>query len=177
MKAWLGQAEGRRYAASNGKAACPEADELQARSVQAMKDLDRVRSRAKGSNEQFAKWKNLHTGLFRACELEQPAPRGHFLRLFGQSDREIIGNANHEASIPQALELMNGEITAATLNPFSALMRAVHASPDRPSRLATLHLGILTRLPTQAELDAEDGFTEEDIAAALLSTQQFLFLR
>ena len=142
-----------------------------------MKDLDRVRSRAKGSNEQFAKWKNLHTGLFRACELEQPAPRGHFLRLFGQSDREIIGNANHEASIPQALELMNGEITAATLNPFSALMRAVHASPDRPSRLATLHLGILTRLPTQAELDAEDGFTEEDIAAALLSTQQFLFLR
>ena len=43
----------------------------------------------------------------RAAELESPAPRGHYLREFGQSDRETIENANHDASVPQGLAMMN----------------------------------------------------------------------
>ena len=38
----------------------------------------------------------------RAAELDSPAPRGHYLREFGQSDRELIENANNEASVPQS---------------------------------------------------------------------------
>ena len=34
----------------------------------------------------------------RASELSSPAPDGHFLRTFGQSDRQLIENANDEAS-------------------------------------------------------------------------------
>jgi hypothetical protein len=33
----------------------------------------------------------------RASQLTSPAPRGHFLREFGQSDRDFIDNANDEA--------------------------------------------------------------------------------
>ena len=44
----------------------------------------------------------------RAAEIESPAPRGHYLREFGQSDREMIENSNSDASVPQALALMNG---------------------------------------------------------------------
>jgi hypothetical protein len=44
---------------------------------------DYFRSRAQQSRQ----W-------LRAAELESPAPRGHYLREFGQSDREMIENSN-----------------------------------------------------------------------------------
>ena len=34
--------------------------------------------------------------MVRASELQSPAPAGHFLREFGQSDRDQIENANAE---------------------------------------------------------------------------------
>ena len=43
------------------------------------------------------------SNLMRASEIPTPAPPGHFLREFGQSDREIIENSNRQASVPQAL--------------------------------------------------------------------------
>ncbi len=46
--------------------------------------------------------------LNRASEIASPAPAGHFLREFGQSDRETIENANLEPAVTQALSLMNG---------------------------------------------------------------------
>lgn len=39
----------------------------------------------------------------RASELDSPAPRGHFLRTMGQSDRDFVENANLNSSIPQRL--------------------------------------------------------------------------
>ena len=50
--------------------------------------------------------KGLSSSWCRAAELQSPAPRGHFLREFGQSDRDIIENASTEASVPQALTLL-----------------------------------------------------------------------
>ena len=35
-------------------------------------------------------------------ELQTPAQPGHFLQEFGQSDREIVDNANRDASVTQA---------------------------------------------------------------------------
>ena len=58
----------------------------------------------------------------RSAELESPAPRGHYLREFGQSDRETIENANNEASVPQALAMMNGSLLPQLLDRFSQLM-------------------------------------------------------
>ncbi|MCB1227088.1 MAG: DUF1549 domain-containing protein, partial [Verrucomicrobiales bacterium] len=39
--------------------------------------------------------------LLRAAELEQPAPEGHFLREFGQGDRNLIDGNHTEGSQPQ----------------------------------------------------------------------------
>jgi hypothetical protein len=52
----------------------------------------------------------------RAADLDSPAPRGHYLREFGQSDRDLIDNANGDASMPQALVLMNSELFEASSN-------------------------------------------------------------
>ena len=49
-------------------------------------------------------------GFRRASELQSPAPNGHFLREFGQSDREQIENANTDPAVTQVLSLMNGYI-------------------------------------------------------------------
>ncbi|OYW29856.1 MAG: hypothetical protein B7Z47_04315, partial [Chthoniobacter sp. 12-60-6] len=57
----------------------------------------------------------------RAADLESPAPRGHYLREFGQSDRDIIDNANTDASMPQALVLMNSELFKSILKPHTQL--------------------------------------------------------
>ena len=43
----------------------------------------------------------------RAVDLDSPARRGHFLRVFGQSDRDVIENASSHASVPQSLHLLN----------------------------------------------------------------------
>ena len=63
----------------------------------------------------------------RASELESPAPRGHFLRTLGQSDREFVENANANASIPQALLLMNGDLLSekGLLSPHSLLTQFI----------------------------------------------------
>ena len=64
----------------------------------------------------------------RASELESPAPRGHFLRTMGQSDRDFVENANPTASIPQAL-LMNGDLISH--RPALALLAALHCTIAR----------------------------------------------
>ena len=46
--------------------------------------------------------------LLRASELSQPAPDNHFLRMFGQSSRDLVNDSSVEGSIPQSLMLMNG---------------------------------------------------------------------
>jgi hypothetical protein len=49
------------------------------------------------------------TYMVRSADLRSPAPNGHFLREFGQSDRELVENSNDEASVGQALMLLNGK--------------------------------------------------------------------
>ncbi len=47
--------------------------------------------------------------LMRASELEQPAPPGHFLREFGQSERLLADGGVKSGSVPQVLMMMNGQ--------------------------------------------------------------------
>ena len=41
--------------------------------------------------------------LLRASELSQPAPDNHFLRMFGQSSRDLVNDSSVEGSIPQSV--------------------------------------------------------------------------
>ncbi len=119
----------------------------------------------------------------RSAELESPAPRGHYLREFGQSDRETIENANNEASVPQALAMMNGQLLPQITGRYSQLMLAMNKAPYPDEKIDAAYMTILSRKPTAKEketwLQAQDkGLSSmEDLVFALLNTQQFIFIQ
>ncbi|CAN5877545.1 hypothetical protein BH11VER1_BH11VER1_20320 [soil metagenome] len=120
----------------------------------------------------------------RASELESPAPRGHFLRTMGQSDRDFVENANPNASIPQALALMNGDLISSKglLSPFSPLMHFVSQAQTPDAQVDAIYLALLSRKPTPTEKallsNANKGDTSPDaLIYALLNTKQFLFVQ
>lgn len=184
--AWLKSGEGRQFVAARGREKDPNA-EAQIKALQEIADrefaaLDRLKSTLPNRSADFAAWKSLHHELYRASELESPAPPGHFLRTFGQSDRMQISNANHDASVSQALASMNGELTAGVANPFSSLSRAATESVRLEAQLETLYLGILGRLPTDDEERKLLPTLQEPggvpfISGALLNCTEFLFIQ
>ena len=119
----------------------------------------------------------------RSAEIESPAPRGHYLREFGQSDRETIENANNDASVPQALAMMNGELLPQILSNFSQLMLSINKAPYEDEKVEMAYLTLLSRKPTANEkrvwLEAQDkGLTSmEDLIYSLINTQQFIFIQ
>lgn len=119
----------------------------------------------------------------RAAELESPAPRGHYLREFGQSDRETIENANSDASVPQALAMMNGSLLPQITNKYSQLMLTVNKAPYPDDKVDAAYMTLLSRKPTPAEkavwLKAQDSglSSMEDLIFSLLNTQQFIFIQ
>jgi len=135
-----------------------------------LKDYIKTRS------EQSRNW-------LRAAEVESPAPRGHYLREFGQSDRETIENANNEASVPQALAMMNGQLMPQILSRYSQLMLTVNKATYPDDKVDAAYTTVLSRKPTAKEkatwLKAQDaGLTSmEDLIFSLLNTQQFIFIQ
>jgi hypothetical protein len=119
----------------------------------------------------------------RAAELESPAPRGHYLREFGQSDRETIENANNEASVPQALAMMNGSLLPQLLDRFSQLMLTIRKAQYPDDKVEAAYMTILSRKPTANEkaawLKAQDNGLQDiqDLVFSLLNTQQFIFIQ
>ena len=100
----------------------------------------------------------------RASELPSPAPAGHFLRTFGQSDREVIEAANAAPATTQALALLNGFIDRELFKDRSVLYQAMLAPKDIGGKVDVLFLSCLSRKPSESE--REIGKTE--IARAML---------
>ena len=119
----------------------------------------------------------------RAAELESPAPRGHYLREFGQSDRETIENANNDASVPQALAMMNGSLLPQITSRYSQLMLTVNKAQYPDDKVEAAYKTILSRKPTAREKEVwlkvqDSGLnTMEDLVFSLLNTQQFIFIQ
>ena len=97
------------------------------------------------------RWKGYSSQIYRASELQTPAQPGHFLQEFGQSDREIADNANRDASVTQALTLLNGTFYAALFNKESPLMKKLNEATNAKEKIDVLFLSILNRLPTSEE--------------------------
>jgi len=129
-----------------------------------------------------ARLQNERTWL-RSAEIGSPAPRGHYLREFGQSDREIIENANHEASVSQALVMMNSQLLPQVMDRHSASMLSLNKKEYHDDKVTTAYMTLLSRPPTDKERDiwrkaADRGLTEiEDLLYALINTQQFIFIQ
>ncbi|MEZ5388199.1 MAG: DUF1553 domain-containing protein, partial [Prosthecobacter sp.] len=113
---------------------------------------------------------------------DSPAPRGHYLREFGQSDRDLIDNANSDASMPQALVLMNSELFENILKPNTQLRMNLAAAKYPDDQVTAVYQTLLSRKPTEAERAAwskaqQGGLDIEDLVFALINTQQFIFLK
>jgi len=116
----------------------------------------------------------------RAADVDSPAPRGHYLREFGQSDRDLIENANSDASMPQALVLMNSDLFQSILKPHTQLRMNLDKARYPDEQLAAAYLTLFSRLPTAAEKATwgRSGLNSvEDLIFALINTQQFIFVR
>lgn len=121
-----------------------------------------------------------HAQWPRAVELESPAPRGHLLREFGQSDRDLIDNSSQDASMGQALALLNGGWITATLQPFTQLSLELEAASNQQQRIEALWLMILSRPPSPedlATLARHQLHEPADLVPALINTREFLFIR
>jgi len=130
------------------------------------------------------RWRGYPREAVRAAEVDSPAPPGHFLRQFGQSDREVIENANDDASVPQVLTLLNGTMLRELMNDRSVLARSFASAKSSREKLEILYVGILTRKPTPVEADyllrqvrADNDTGFGDIVWALLNTRQFMFIQ
>lgn len=123
------------------------------------------------------------TTMVRAADLRSPAPNGHFLREFGQSDRELVENANEEASVGQALMLLNGKVFTQLLSPYSMISRAVKRAESAEATVDTIYLALFSRKATAEEQAllkpvVESGATGKgDALWAALNTRQFYFIQ
>lgn len=122
--------------------------------------------------------------MARAVELDSPARRGHFLRDFGQSDRDVIENASTNASVPQALYLLNSPLSVAISNPNSVLGAHLEQTSEPAEKIRTIYRAMLTREPSDREVtrilndyDSHGEETIEDLVWALLNSRQFLFIQ
>ncbi|MEM9943619.1 MAG: DUF1549 domain-containing protein [Planctomycetota bacterium] len=90
--------------------------------------------------------------LLRASELESPARPGHFLREFGQSDRDTIENSNTDPAVTQVLSMMNGYVEQKiTRDSSSVLMQTALTARSGKECTDLIFLSMLNRKPTAAE--------------------------
>ena len=122
--------------------------------------------------------------MARAVELESPAKRGHFLRDFGQSDREVIENSSSHASVPQALYLLNSPLNIAIHNSNSILGGQLASLQKPEDKIDLVYRSMLTRKPSQTEIEriltnyqTYGEETIEDLVWALLNSRQFIFIQ
>ncbi len=124
--------------------------------------------------------------LVRASELPSPAPRDHFLYLFGASDREVVDAASREPNVGQVLSLMNGFVQDQLVNnPDAHLYQCLEGVSSDQERIRRLHISILNRPPTEQEMSwmleelaargVDDGC--RNIVSSLIMSSEFLFLQ
>lgn len=127
----------------------------------------------------------VRTAQARASELASPAPPGHFLALFGQSNRELVDGSSRDPNMGQVLSLMNGFVQRDLVGKPDARLNVELAAADKPDeKIRRLYLSIFSREPTAGEADelaAEFAATPDaataNIASAMIMSAEFLYLQ
>ena len=119
--------------------------------------------------------------LARASDLPSPAPPGHLLRRFGQSDREQIEAGHSDANVPQVLTLLNGFVEQRIMRPESLLMQTIKVAPKSKDKVRLAYLSILNREPEPAEVRMWTAERSKqmprDLVWTLLNTNEFRFVQ
>lgn len=124
------------------------------------------------------------TVLARASELPMPLPSDHFLRQFGQGDRELIEAANTDGNVSQILAMLNGEITHMMLEAGSVIFDDTVKAKTVNDRIDVIFLTILSRKATtseetiaKAEIKDSGNAGYGNVIWALINTKEFLFIQ
>jgi hypothetical protein len=146
------------------------------------------------------RWKGYGGNLVRASELSSPAPRGHFLRLFGQSDRESVQNGHQDPVLTQVLALLNGPIFNQIFSDRAVLMKGIAEEATLRDKIEVIFLSTLNRPPSEKETvlmleelsnygpvkdNGNDKVSSDkpyikgyrNIISALMNTRQYMFLQ
>ncbi len=119
--------------------------------------------------------------LARASELAQPEKDQHFLRMFGQSDRQIADSGTEEGSIPQVLMLMNGEAQKVIGQADSLVVKTAAAQKTPEQQVESLYLSFFSRKPKASELTdsvtaLNSGLNMRDLTWVMFNTREFVFV-
>ncbi len=112
-----------------------------------------------------------------SLRMESPAPRPHFLRVFGQPAREALGEERDTLpSMRQALMMLNGSLTheasrVGPLEPMHALVAGPRADLNKAIQYA--YREIMTREPSADEI----AFAKEVITGGTTPTEGMADLR
>jgi len=157
-------------------------DEMQQKMVD--EELDTMGVEDEKERKDYFNMRRSSSRYLRAAHLSSPAPNGHFLRMFGQSDRETIENASLEASVPQALNLMNGPDFPQVTGNNSYLNWNLRNIETLEDKIDVIYLSMLSRKPTEAErnliLSAREQRGDkliDDVVFAVMNGQEFLFVQ
>jgi len=123
--------------------------------------------------------------LARSSDLPSPAPAGHLLRELGQSERELIGEAHVDPTVPQILALVNAFLEQKLLtNPDATVTRSVRDARGPKAKVKTAFLAVLGRAATSSErsmwereLSRGGVEAERDLIWTLVNTHEFLFIQ
>jgi len=122
--------------------------------------------------------------LARASELPSPVPPNHFLRIFGQSDRELISASATSGSVPQVLFMYNGPISHMLLETHSTIYDNIVQKRTVSDGVRTVFRTILSREPSVEELQEAVAQVKGDgpagygnVVWALVNTREFLFIQ
>ncbi len=123
--------------------------------------------------------------LARSSELPSPLPADHFIRQFGQCDRESIEGDSTDPTVPQILTMFNGPFTHMMLEEGSVIYDSLAMSISARDALNVMFLSILNRPPTSRDRDI--GLREMsrgdpvmgygNVVWALINTREFLFIQ
>jgi tetratricopeptide (TPR) repeat protein len=137
---------------------------------------------------QKRKWqtKYIYKGvlLARASELPSPVPANHFLRTFGQSNRELISSSSKMGSVPQVLFMFNGPISHMMLEKNSTIYNNVKRASSVTGGVTTVFRTVLNRDPDEEELaigveeikqNGPAGYG--NVIWSLVNTREFMFIQ
>lgn len=159
------------------KAAKKKGDEETARRLR-----DEIQAMEKGGDplmtpDKMYRKTNAPGGLARASDMPQPANPGHFLREFGQSDREQIEASHTDSSVPQTLALLNGFVDKTILTNNKAVVR-------QAKDVVAVFRSVLSRDPSAKEREAwapdvaaRGDAALRDLIWTLVNTHEFMFVR
>ncbi len=137
--------------------------------------------------------------MFRASELKQPMDPSHFLRMFGQSDKQLIEGQFDGGSSPQVMTLLNGTITNKVLtSPDAYLIKEIaNGRGSKKDQIEKIFLSVLARHPSSDEKSAaqslmrartDRGMSDQqkmeveadaigNVIWALVNTREFMFIQ